>query len=808
MTNVLRDAKFGLRLLRRNPGFAAVAVLALALGISANTAIFSVIYATYLAPLPLRDPDRLVMVWTRMHGGRNSTAPADFVEWKRQADVFEELTAWSGRGVTLGTSDVPEYVQVGVTTPSLLRMMGYGYPFALGRDFLDEEGSVGRDRVVILSNQLWRERFGADPRIVGRSVRIDEAPYTVIGVLAPGPGDRHQYRMWLPLAFSPDQVTHDNHWLTVMGRLKPGVTIEQATANMSAVAQNLAREFPASNARKTVSVEPFRNNFVADSTKSALWLLVGAVALVLLIACANVANLLLARGTVRQRELAVRASLGASRAQVTRQLITESVVLAVIGGAFGVVLAFILVDVIVSILPPYTLPTEADVRVNVPVLLFTIAACGISGMLSGSAPAWQAARADLNEALKETGRSNAGGRHGLRRALVALEFALALTLLTAGGLAIQSFFRLANVDLGFNSDRVLTFSLPVRREKLPDAERMIVFYEQAIDRLRTVPGVTSVSVSTGLPADGGGGTRFSIAGQPVTDPAAQPITRARIVSPDYFKTFEVRVVHGRSFVDRDRAGAQPVTMVNETFVKRFLQGADPLTQRIVVERIAPFRPTRGPAIEWQIVGVYQDVANGGLKNPQQPEINLPFWQSPLPYASFAVRTAGDPAGVRQSIAAVIQSIDPNLAMANVKPMAQIVSELIAGDRFNSVLFGAFAGVALLLAAVGVYGVMSFVVAQRTHEIGLRVALGAAQGRVLAQMMREGMTPALLGTVIGSAGAYVVARSMQGLVYGVNVMDPTTFVVVALTLLAAAVLACLLPARRAASVDPMTALRKG
>jgi putative ABC transport system permease protein len=449
------------------------------------------------------------------------------------------------------------------------------------------------------------------------------------------------------------------------------------------------------------------------------------------------------------------------------------------------------------------------VRVNVPVLLFTIVVCGIAGILSGSAPAWRAARADLNESLKDAGRASISGRHGLRRALVVVEFALALTLLTGGGLMLQSFFTLTNRDLGISSDHVLTFSLPVTREKLGDAERIVTFYERVIDRLRAIPGAVSVSISTGLPvADGGGNLQFSIAGQPATDPTARPLTRARIVSPEYFTTFGIGIVRGRTFVDQDRAGAQQVAIVNETFVKRFLQGVDPLTQRIVLEQIVPFSPPRGPVSEWQIIGIARDVSNGGLRDPQEPEIELPFGQSPLPYVDFAVRTMGDPANARQNAAVAVQSIDPDLAVANVKPMSERVSELTAGDRFNSVLFGTFAAVALLLAVVGIYGVMSFVVAQRTHEIGLRVALGAERRRVLAQVLRDGMTPALLGTALGSVGAYFVARSMRGLLYGVNTTSPTTFIVIALILLAAAALACLLPARRAASLDPMAALRSG
>jgi putative ABC transport system permease protein len=808
MANLLRDARFGFRLLRKNPGFAAVAVVALALGIAANTAIFSVIYPTYFEPLPYRDADRLAMVWSHREGNRNSVSPADFRDWKRQATVFEDLNASNAKQVNLAGTDRPELVTVGVGTPGFLTMLGYGQPLALGRNFLEEEGTVGRDQVVILSHRLWQERFGADPAIIGRAVRIDTRPYTVVGVLGPGPADENMCRLWLPFAFTPERLEREERWMLVMGRLKPGVTLEQANAEMATVTRNLAATYPASNTGWTASVEPFRNNFVSDETKAALWLLVGAVAFVLLIACANVANLLLARGTARQRELAVRASLGASRAAILRQLITESVVLALAGGALGVALAYALVNVITALMPPYTLPTEVYVRLNVPVLLFTVAACGLSGILFGCAPAWQATRVDLSDALKETGRSLSGAHHGLRRALVAFEFALALALLTGGGLAIHSFFKLATVDLGLRTERLLTFFLPMPEGRLAGTDRIDAFYRELLDRVAALPGVVSASVSTSVPLRVGGyDVPFSIAGRPVPDGTRLPAASLNLVSPQYFKTLGIRITSGRTFSDQDRAGGLAVAIVNETFVKRYLTGADPLTQHVVIETDAPGTEEREPDIERQIVGVYADVRHAGPQNESFPEINVPFSQVPWPRANMAVRTTGEPASVQQGIAAILRSMDPDLPMGNVKTMDQIVSERMAAERFNTVLFGSFAAVALLLAAVGIYGVMSFVVAQRTREIGLRMALGAARGRLLRDVLREGMTTALVGTALGSVGAYFVGRTMQGMLYGVRAMDPTMFVVVASTLLGTALVACLVPARRAASVDPMVALRQ-
>ncbi len=803
-----RDVRFGLRLLRRNPGFAAVAVLALALGIGATTAIFSVVYATLLAPLPYPQPDQLVMVWSRVQGIRNVSAAGDFLDWKRRTTAFQGLNAWTGGSVNLATSNRPEQVLASTTTPGFLSMTGT--PIAQGRDFLPEEGQVGRNQVVILTHQLWQERFAGDPAIVGRQIRVDAKPYTVVGVLAAGQADRMQSRIYLPLAFAPDQINHDFHWLLVMGRLKTGISIAQANAEMEAVTRKMAEAYPASNKGWSASVEPLKNNFLSQETKTALWLLLGAVGFVLLIACVNVANLLLARGTARQRELAVRASMGAAGSRLFRQLLTESVVLAAIGGVLGVALAGLMLDGIMALMPPFTLPSEADVRLNVPVLLFSLAACGLSGVLFGCAPAWQAARANVNDMLKETGRAVSSGRHRLRRALVVVEFALALSLLAGGGLAIHSLMKLADVDLGFRTERLLTFDVPVPAGRLTTPEQIWGFYNQVLERVQAVPGVVSASVSTGMPVVGTNfGMRFTIVGdKPLSDPGARPGAGFSMVSPEYYRTFGIEMIKGRAFTSEDRAGSLPVAIVNERFVKRYLPGRDPLTLRLSIEPLIPGVTRLGPPVEWRIVGVARHVRNGGPRLEEGfPEINVPFLQSPWPGASIAIRTAGDPGSVQQSIAAVLRSVDSDLPMANVRTMDQIINESMASDRFNTALFGAFAAVALLLASFGIYGVMSFVVAQRTHEIGLRMALGAGRGRVVRQVLREGMVTALVGVVLGTAGAYGVGRAMQGMWYGVGAMDPWAFSVVAIALLGSALIACFIPARRAASVDPMVALRQ-
>jgi putative ABC transport system permease protein len=803
--SLLRDARFGFRLLVKNPGFAAVAVLALALGIGATTAIFSVVYATYFEPLPYRDAERLVMLWSRHEGNRNNVSAQDLVEWRRQATVFEDLNAWNGREVNLSTGSRPELITAGRATPGFLAMLGYGQPVFLGRNFLEEEGTPGRGEVAILSHRLWQERFGGDPSIVGRAIRLDAKSFTVVGVLSPGPADHNMNRLYTPLVVDPTHEQHQSRWLLVMGRLKPGVTFAQANAEMAGVAADLARRHPDTHTGWTASVEPFRNNFVSDDTKKALWLLLGAVAFVLLIACANVANLMLARGASRQRELAVRASLGASRAAVIRQLITESLVLALLGGALGVALAYALVDVIVALMPPFTLPTEVDIRLSVPVLLFTLAACTLSGVLFGAAPAWQAARTDLNTPLKDAGRSVTGGHLGFRRALVVLEFALALTLLTGGGLAVRSFFRLASVDLGLRPEHVLTFTLPMAQGRLDGPQRIDAFYRDLLERVRALPGVTSASLSTTVPMrPGQWSLPFSVVGRPQPDPSKRPQTGFNVVTPAFHETLGIRIVRGRAFSERDRAGSLPVAVVNETFVRRYLPDVDPVGQRVVFAYVPG---VEGPAREWEIVGVSADVRAGGPRNEGSPAVVLPFAQAPWPRPNMAVRTAGDPTAVQDGIATVVASLDGDLPLGNIKTMEQLVSERMAGDRFNMALFAGFAAVALVLAAVGIYGVMAFVVAQRTREIGVRMALGAGRGRVLADVLGEGMATALAGTALGATGAWLVARAMQGLLHGTPGLDPLAFTAVAGTLLAAALAACVVPARRAASVDPLVAFRQ-
>jgi putative ABC transport system permease protein len=796
---------FAIRLLRRNLGFTAVAVATLAIGIGANTAIFSVIYAVLLAPMPYPNPDQLVMVWSKVQGGNNSVSAGDFLDWKQQNTTFQDLIAWSGVAYNFATPDQPERIQGRAGTPGTYRMMGT--PLFLGRDFLPEEGEAGKDHVVILTYRLWAH-LGADRDIIGKQIKMDGEPYIVVGVNQPGQTDRLESQFLVPLALKPDQVNHDFHWLLVIGRLKPGVSIAQAQADMNVVTARIAQQHPQSNKGWSSSVEPLHNDFFPKENQRILWLLMGAVGLVLLIACANVANLVLAKGTTRLREAAVRTSLGATRWQLFGQFLSENLLLAGIGGGFGIALGAVLLRVLVAKLPPNQLPSEADITLNLPVLLFSLAATTTAGALFGCVPAWHASRIDPNETLKEGGRSGTGlARHRLRKTLIVCEFALALTLLSGAGLALHSLWNLSRVDLGFRASHLLTFGLEPPKEEPYQSAHIIGFYREVLDRIKNLPGVVNAEVATGMPLEGVHfGMPFSIAGQPVSDPSSRPGAGFEMVTPEYYETFGIQMVKGRRFSEQDSAAAPRVAIVNETFVRHFLPGVDPLRQRLLIEELVPGQTKLGPLVEWQIVGVSRDIRNAGMRGEDFPLIDVPFQQSPWPGAGVVVRTSGDPSAMSKSVAAAIHSISPDVPLEEIRTMDEIVDRSLVNDRFMTALYASFAGVALVLSAIGIYGVMAFVVAQRRHEIGLRIAFGASQDRVLSLVLKEGLALAASGLGLGLIGAFFVSRALAGVLYGVGSMDSIALCAVAMTLFAAAFFACYIPARRAAKVDPMVALR--
>jgi putative ABC transport system permease protein len=805
MQTLLQNLRFSLRMLARNPGLTTTVLLTVALGIGANTAIFTVDYATLLAPLPFPQPNQLVMVWSSIQGNRNGVAAGDFTDWKQQNTVFSDLNAWSGTSFNIATKDQPQYLQASVTTPGLLQMEGE--PLFLGRYFVPEEGQAGHDHVVILTHKLWL-KLGADRKIIGTTLRLDGEPYTVVGVQATGDQDRGQNQLTVPLVFKPEQLNHDFHWLLVMGRMKPGVTLEQARQNMNAVTAHIAQVYPKSDKGWGAKVEPLKNDFLPPERIQMLWLLLGAVGFVLLIACVNVANLLLARGMTRQKELAVRSALGAARATIFGQLLTESLLLTLAGGTLGVGVGYAMLQGLIAVMPRGTLPNEADLRLNIPILLFTLGATTLAGLLAGCAPAWYASRIDPGDTLKEGGRTGTSvAKHRLRRLLVIGEFGLALALLAGAGLAIHSFWNLTRVDLGIRTDHVLTFSLPVPDSRSKDSATISAYYRGMLAHIDAVPGVSHATVMTAYPLYGTYfGMPFTLAGGPsYADPSQRPLSGFGMVTPDYVSTFGIHMVKGRSISEQDTANSIKVVMVNESFAKKYLQGKDPLRQRVVVEQLIPGVQKLGPGVEWQVVGVYHDV-HAADRHDHLEEMLVPFWQIPWPQASVGVRTAENPASMQASIAAAVHAVDPQIALAEPKTLDQIREESLADERFTLILFGSFAVVALFLATLGIYGVVAFSVAQRSHEIALRMALGATRNRVLALVVREGTVLAAIGLGLGLIGAYFVGRAMQSMLFGVRALDFSAFSAVALILLVSALLACYLPARRAASFEPMQVLR--
>jgi putative ABC transport system permease protein len=810
VTGLWRDVRFGFRLLGKNKGFASVAILTLALGIGGNTAIFSAVYATLLAPTPYPHPEQLVVVWSRINGKRNGVSAGDYLDWTSQSTSFQNLSSATGGNFNISSSSEPENVIGARIAPGWFTKTFEIGP-ELGRDFTPEEGELGKEHKVILSHRLWLRRFGGDRNVIGQQMRMDGEAYTVVGVLPSGVYDRYGFQLWVPLAFKPEQLNHDFHWLVVDGRLKPGVTLAQVQAEMDTVTRHIAETYPKSNKSWGATVERFQNDFLNRNTQQALWLLMGAVSLVLLIACVNVANLLLARGLSRQKEIAVRATVGAMPHQLFRQFLAESLVLSFLGGIAGVVLGWVFLKALVAATPPFTLPPEADVRLSLPVLGFTLGITALSGVLFGCVPAWQAARLNLNAPLKEGGRTTtSSGRHRFGRALVVAEFGLALTLLGGAGLLIHSFWNMSHEDLGVRTDHVLTFTLPIPDNRFSQPAQMIAFYRELLAKIAALPGVYGVGASTGKPVlYTGFGMPFSIAGQPSGELSSRPGAGFQMVTPGYYQTFGIRIDQGRSFSEQDVAGGLPVAMVNENFVKKFLPGVDPLTQQVVVEQLIPGETRLGPPIEWQIVGVFHNVRYGGVENREDTaEINIPFWQIPWPRADIAVRTASDPSGLSKGVAAIVHSMDPDVPMTEVKTMEQLVDESLSGDRMESLLLVCFAFTALLLAGVGIYGVMAFSVSQRTHEIGMRVTLGANPGQVLRLVLKEGMTLALGGLLLGIAGAFLAQRIMQSQLHGIGTVDPTSFCAVSVVMVFAALLACYIPARRATRVSPLVALRDG
>ena len=691
-----------------------------------------------------------------------------------RSGIFQFVVLQGFGSVNLTGSSQPSRIQFEPVSPGYFALLGIKPE--LGRTFYPEDPTPGFTLDVVISDGLWKRAFGGDPKILGRSLRLDNDLYRVIGVMPAGfhdpgrtPGQRNT-ELWAGTGFAadpaPPPLRSTRLTLETIARLKPGLTIAAAQSHLDALVASLQKQFPDDYPVESawrVRLVPLKES-VFGNVRQSLILLLGAVGLVLLIGCVNVANLLLARGMTRQKELAVRSAVGAARSTIFGQLLTESAVLALAGGALGVGVGYGMLQGLIAVMPRDTLPWEAKLTLNIPILLFTLGVTTLAGLLAGSVPAWYASRVDPSEALKEGGRTGtSAGKHRVRRVLVVGEFTLALVLLAGAGLAIHSFWNLTKVDLGVKTDHVLTFFLPVPDARSKDPQQISAYYRDILARIDAVPGVQHATAMTGMPLYGAGfGMPFTIEGGPTyADPSLRPNTGFGMVTPDYFSTFGIHLIKGRELSDQDTVTSVKVAVVNEDFVKKWLKGRDPLRTRIAVEQLIPGVQNLGPYQEWQIVGVYHNVHSADQRD-ENPEMLIPFWQIPWPQAGFGVRTAEDPLGMQRSIAAAVHSVDPDIALAQPETLDQIREETMSSEKFTLILFGTFAVVALFLAGLGIYGVMAFSVAQRSHEIALRMALGASPGRVVGLVVREGVILAGIGLGLGLVGAYFVGRAMQSM----------------------------------------------
>lgn len=803
MDNVWKDIRFGFRTLLRSPATTLVAVLTLALGIGANSAIFSVVDSVLLEPLPYSQADELVMVWEaapKLGFPRFTVSPANFHDFRAQSRSFEHLVAMQRRRLNLTGGEQPEVLLGSAVSPAFFRMLDVK-PM-LGRGFEDDEGIPGKGKVAVLSYGLWQRRFGGDRGIVGRSLNLNGESFQVIGVAPQGFEMPNKAEIWVPLDMDFAGGPRGAHFLGTVGRLKDGVSLEKAEAEMIGIAAQLARQYPESNTDWTVDVVALRDVMVED-VRQILLILLGVVALVLFIACANVANILLARVAARERELAVRAALGASRTRLIRQMLVETVILFVAGGLLGLLLAHLGVRALLA-LSPDIVPRAREIGVDGRVLAFTFLVSLATGLLFGLVPALSATGRRLYEALKEGGRAMAGGNHGrmVRNILVGIEVAFALILLVGAGLLIQSFSRLSRVDPGFNPENVLTARISLPEFKYPEEERQAVFYQQLIERLSTIPGVEKAATIYPMPLSGSDMIlTLTIQGKPTPPPGQEPNANVRFASPGYFRTMGIPVLQGREFDTRDGRNGQPVAIVNETLAAREWPGESALGKRFT------FDDPTSPEAQWRtVVGVVRDVRHESLDQEKTAEAYWPQIQAPNTEAFVVLRTARDPVQAAGALREAVREMDRDLPLEKVQPMEQVVSEAMAQTRFKTLLLGSFAGLALLLAAVGVYGVVSYTVTQRTHEIGIRMALGARPDQVRRLVVGQGMRLVLIGAALGLGGAWFLSRFLREQVYGVSATDPVTFVVVPLVLLLVALVANWLPALRATRVDPLEALR--
>jgi putative ABC transport system permease protein len=805
LADFLNDLRYAVRLQRKNPGFTIVAVIALALGIGANTAIFSVVNTVLLRPLPYKDPERLVMVWeeaTKAGYPTDTPAAANFVDWRDQNQAFEGMAAIADESFNLTGSGDPERLEGRRVSANLFPLLGVEPQ--LGRVFAAAEDQPGSERVVVLSYKLWQRRFGGDAGIVGKTLNLNGAGYTVVGVMPA----RFQFptaddEAWVPIAFTQEDATNrGRHYLEVVGRLKPSVTLPQAQAEMSRIATRLQQQYPQSNTDLGAVITPLHEHLVGD-IKPALLILLGAVGLVLLIACANVANLLLARAAVRQKEIAVRVALGARRSRLIRQFLTESVSLSVLGGLVGLAIAYGGLVVLKSFIPE-NISQAREISIDYKVLGFTLLVSVATGLIFGLAPALQSIRFNQIETLKEGGRDAATGGSGkrLRGLLVMAEVAISLVLLIGAGLLINSFLRLRNVDPGFRAENLLTMRIVLPEPKYEKRARRSAFYTDLVQRVQSLAGVRSAAVTTNLPLyRQGNSISVSIEGKPEPPPGQEQIVVTRMISPSYFDTMTISLLKGRGLTDQDTDDSPNVAVISETMARRYWPGEEPVGKRLAIGKV------RSPEDLIQVIGVAKDVRQFELTADPKPQMYLTYRQFGFfDLRDLVVKTDVDPASLAATVRNAVWEIDKDQPVSNIRTMEDILGDSIARQRFSMLLLAIFASVALVLAAVGIYGVMSYSVAQRTHEIGIRMALGAQTSAVLKLAVGYGLKLVGAGIIIGLIASFALTRVMSTLLFGVTATDPTTFMLISLLLIAVAAIASYIPARRATKVNPIIALR--
>jgi putative ABC transport system permease protein len=792
MESLLQDLRYALRLLRRSPGFAAAAILTLALGMGANTVMFSVLNTVLLRPLPYPQADRLVQIWetdARQGHLRGPVSLYNLLEWRKQSRTFAEMASYEYNPVVL-TGTTPRRIQSEFVSAGFFDV--YGVSPWKGRTFLKDEDAPGKDRVVVLSYGAWLRYFGSDPNIVGQSVTLDEQAYSVIGVMPAEFGERSE--IWCLPGYDPKKISRGSHGLYAVGRLKPGVSLEQAGAEMNTIADDLNKQDGGFSGVRLVGLQ---EETVGNVRRSLLVLWAGVIA-VLMIACANVAGLLLARAAARQKEIAVRSALGGSRTRLIRQFLTESALLAILGGSLGLLIAVGAGRFIIAS-SHGAVPRLRDLQIDGSVLAFSGLACLLAGLTFGLAPALHASRMDLNTALKGGGWSfsQLSDRLRLRSAFVVLELALAMVLLISGVLLTKTLWRLQQVDAGFRSDNLLTFRFSVPQGKFDERQKADL-YQRIVERLAALPGVESVAATNDLPFAGSRtGHSFTIEGRPLV-PGQTLYSDYRTVSPGYLQTMRMRLLTGREFTEHDDRSAPGVTIVSQAFVKKFFPGEEPLGQRLKID---------GQDFQIEIVGVIADVKLQNLAAPGDPEIYVPYLQAyPPSWAFVVVRSHTEPRALAASVRAAVKEIAPDQPIYSVNTMSDLVSYWMSPHRFSSLLLSIFAGLALVLASIGIYGVIAYSVAQRTHEIGVRMALGADKGDVLRLMLRQSVQIAALGLVAGTGSALLATRGLSSLLFGVKADDPVIFLGVAASMLLVVLAASYVPARKATRVDPLIALR--